>query len=135
MFYYFIMLWNFFNRYRRKCQKVDASFFRLVARTRRKKEKKIVCLLLDGFACGQVLSPRLYRLTFNFRDYIHQIVNLWLKNQQRLTWCQNGADQSFLSAHLIQAVYIDSDLIDIFVNQIFKKINNFKVCPTNQRKK
>ena len=57
-----------------------------------------------------------------------------LKNQQRLTWCQNGADQSFLSAHFIQAAYIDSDLIDIFANQIWKKINNFKVCPTNQRK-
>ena len=35
----------------------------LVAQTRTKKEKKIVCPLLDVFACGQVSSPRLYRLT------------------------------------------------------------------------
>ena len=34
----------------------------LVARTRRKKERKIACPLLDAFACGQVSSPRLYRL-------------------------------------------------------------------------
>ena len=34
----------------------------LVARTRRKKDKKIACPLLDVFACGQVSSPRLYRL-------------------------------------------------------------------------
>ena len=34
----------------------------LVARTRRKKEKKIMCPLLDVFACQQVSSPRLYRL-------------------------------------------------------------------------
>ena len=27
-----------------------------------KKEKKIACPLLDVFACGQVSSPRLYRL-------------------------------------------------------------------------
>ena len=36
----------------------------LVARTRRKKKKKIVCPLLDVFAFGQVPSPRLYRLTW-----------------------------------------------------------------------
>ena len=42
----------------------------LVARTRRKKEKKITCPLLDVFACGQVSSPRLYRLNQGFlRDY------------------------------------------------------------------
>ena len=34
----------------------------LVARTRRKKEKKIACPHLDVFACGQVSIPRLYRL-------------------------------------------------------------------------
>ena len=38
----------------------------LVARTRRKKQKKIVCPLLDVFAYGQVSSPRLYRLNENF---------------------------------------------------------------------
>ena len=36
---------------------------KLVARTRRKKEKKIACPLLDVFAYGQVSSLRLYRLT------------------------------------------------------------------------
>ena len=34
----------------------------LVTRTRRKKEKKIACPLLDVFAYGQISSPRLYRL-------------------------------------------------------------------------
>ena len=34
----------------------------IVSRTRRKKQKKIACPLLDVFACGQVSSPRLYRL-------------------------------------------------------------------------
>ena len=34
----------------------------LVARTRRKKERKIACPLLDAFACAQVSRPRLYRL-------------------------------------------------------------------------
>ena len=38
----------------------------LVARTRRKKREKIACPLLDVFACGQVSSPRLYRLTKDF---------------------------------------------------------------------
>ena len=42
------------NRYRRKRPKV--------ARKRRKKKKKIACPLLDVSACGQVSSPRLYRL-------------------------------------------------------------------------
>ena len=38
----------------------------LVARTRRKKDKKIACPLLDIFSCGQVPSPRLYRLRSQF---------------------------------------------------------------------
>ena len=38
----------------------------LVARTRRKKENKIACPLLDVFAWGQVSSPRLYWLNQNF---------------------------------------------------------------------
>ena len=41
--------------------KSGREYFRLGARTRRKKEKKIACSLLDVFACGQVSSPRLYR--------------------------------------------------------------------------
>ena len=58
-------LW--FNRYRRKRQKVDASTFDSALShtrrsTRRKKEKKIACPLLDVFACGQVSCPRLFRL-------------------------------------------------------------------------
>ena len=62
------------NRYRRKRPTVDASIFDsawliLVARTRRKKEKKIACPILDVFACGQVSSPRLYRITSSQKDY------------------------------------------------------------------
>ena len=51
-----------------KTSKSGRVYFRLgaedilVARTRRKKDKKIACPLLDVFACGQVSSPRLYRL-------------------------------------------------------------------------
>ena len=57
------------NRYRRKRPKVDASIFdSALSLTRRseasKKGKKIACPLLDVFACGQVSSPRLYRLRF-----------------------------------------------------------------------
>ena len=44
----------------------------LVARTRRKKEKKIACPLLDVFACGQVSSPRLYRLS-QFWPWCHNL--------------------------------------------------------------
>ena len=40
----------------------------LVARTRRRKEKKIARPLLDVFACGQLSSPRLYRLIWFFRS-------------------------------------------------------------------
>ena len=62
------------NRYRRKRLKVVASIFDsgwviLVARTRRKKEKKIACPLLDVFACGLVSSPRVYRLRTKYKDY------------------------------------------------------------------
>ena len=61
-------LCTFLNGYRRKGPKVDASIFdSALSHTRRseaseKKEKKIACPLLDVFACGQVSSPRLYRL-------------------------------------------------------------------------
>ena len=57
-----------FNRNRRKRPKVDASICdSALSHTRRpdaseKKEKKIACPLLVVFACGQVSSPRLYRL-------------------------------------------------------------------------
>ena len=40
----------------------------LVARMRRKKEKKIACPLLDVFAFGQVSSPRLYRSNLKSRS-------------------------------------------------------------------
>ena len=58
------------NRYRRKRPKVDASIFRLGAESYSslgrvgKKEKRIACPLLDVLACGQVSTPRLYRLNF-----------------------------------------------------------------------
>ena len=61
-----------FNRYRRKRPKVDASIFdSTLSHTRRldasgKKEKKIARPLLEVFACGQVSSPRLYRLRIKF---------------------------------------------------------------------
>ena len=62
---------NCVNRYRRKRPKVDASIFdSALSHTRRsdasKKEKKMACPLLDVFACGQVSSPRLYRLKLKF---------------------------------------------------------------------
>ena len=46
---------------------MDANFFdSALSHTRRsdasEKEKEIACPLLDGFACGHVSSPRLYRL-------------------------------------------------------------------------
>ena len=62
-----------FNRYRRKRPKVDASIFdSVLSHTRRsdasekREENSVVALrsLLDVFACGQVSSPRLYRLRF-----------------------------------------------------------------------
>ena len=57
------------KRYRRKRPKVDASIFdSALSQTRRsdasEKEREIACPLLDVFACGQVSSPCLYRLTF-----------------------------------------------------------------------
>ena len=56
-----------FNRYRQKRPKVDARIFdSVLSHTRRsdasEKEEKITLPLLDVFACGQVSSPRLYRL-------------------------------------------------------------------------
>ena len=59
-----------FNRYRRKRPKVDASIFdSALSHSCRsdssEKIEKIACLLLDVFACGQVSSPRLYRLKSN----------------------------------------------------------------------
>ena len=67
------------NRYWRIRSKVNASTYVfstrrwvvIVARTRRKKAKKIACPLLDVFACGQVSSPRLYRLN------LYQTRGLW----------------------------------------------------------
>ena len=49
--------------------KSEREYFRLGARTRRKKEENSVValrLLLNVFACGQVSSPRMYRLTLIF---------------------------------------------------------------------
>ena len=59
-----------FNRYRRKRPKNGREYFRLGSKSysslgRVGKKKKIACPLLDVFACGQVSSPRLYRLSFN----------------------------------------------------------------------
>ena len=53
----------------------DSGLVILVARTRRKKEKKVACPLLDVFAFGQVSTPRLYRLNhlfFNF-DFCYRL--------------------------------------------------------------
>ena len=61
-------IYFFLNRYRRKRPKVDASIFdSVLSHTRRsdaseKEKKKYSRPLLDFFACGQVSSPRLYRL-------------------------------------------------------------------------
>ena len=67
------------NRYRRRRPKVDASISdSALSHNRRsdaseKKEKKIACPLLDVFACGQVPSPRLYRLKMFFDSEILHI--------------------------------------------------------------
>ena len=51
-----------------KTSKSGREYFRLGAESYSslgrfgKKKKKIACPLLNVFACGQVLSPRLYRL-------------------------------------------------------------------------
>ena len=75
---YYTLFSKEFNRYRRKRPKVDASIFdSALSHTRRsdaseKMKFKIACPLLDVFVCGQVSSPRLYRLKFaevvNFRN-------------------------------------------------------------------
>ena len=61
-----------FNRYRRKRPKVDASIFdsalshtRCQDASKKKEGNNVVALrsLFDVLACGQVSSPRLYRLT------------------------------------------------------------------------
>ena len=57
------------HRYRRKRPKVDASILgSALCHTRRsdasKKRRKYARPFLDVFACGQVSSPRLYRLNF-----------------------------------------------------------------------
>ena len=56
----------YFNRYRRKHSKVNASIFDSDASEKRE-ENSVVALrsLLNLFACGQVSSPRLYRLRSN----------------------------------------------------------------------
>ena len=51
-----------------KTSEIGREYFRLGAESysslgRVGKKKKIACPLLEVFACGQVSSPRLYRLT------------------------------------------------------------------------
>ena len=51
-------------------QNVQCNFDSALSHTSRsaaaeKKKKKIACTLWTKFACGQVLSPRLYRLSSN----------------------------------------------------------------------
>ena len=71
-----------FNRYRRKGPTVDASIFdSALSHTRRsdaskkREEKSVVALrsLLNVFACGQVSSPRLYRLNFQQRKNLSRL--------------------------------------------------------------
>ena len=78
----------------------------LVARTRRKKEKKIACPLLDVFACWKVSSPRLYRLRFIIFNFIFDfwqsvivsdrrtILFLLISGPQRYPW--NATNQNLL---------------------------------------
>ena len=47
-----------------------------VARTSRKKEKKITRPLLDGFAWGQVWSSRLYRLKYSLYKHLNHHENM-----------------------------------------------------------
>ena len=67
------------NRYRRKRSKVNASIFdSALSHTRRsdaskkREENSVVALrsLLNVFACGQVSSPRLYRLKIEFSNFM-----------------------------------------------------------------
>ena len=73
------------NRYRRKRSKVNASTFdSALSHTRRsdtseKREKNSVVALrslLKVFACGQVSSPRLYRLNNLFSEKISNLPKL-----------------------------------------------------------
>ena len=66
-----------FNRYRRKRAKVDASIFdSALSHTRRsdaseRREENSVS------TCGQVSSPRLYRLKFGFKFIVSSLILLY----------------------------------------------------------
>ena len=75
------------NRYRREWDKLDSVFSArrlviLVARTRWKKREENSVDILAKVACGQVSSPRLYRLS------------LWIA---RCTWAELKLDIDDLS--------------------------------------
>ena len=81
----------------------------LVARTRRKKEKIIACPLLDIFACGQVSSPRLYRLT--------EVSKLFLVKFFR---------QSFETGET--CIYLNIEVILGFLKHLELPLLTFSVC-------
>ena len=67
----YLVQFIFISRYRQRCSKVDANIFdSALSHTRRsdasKKRRKYSRPLLDVFACGQISSPRLYRLNYFF---------------------------------------------------------------------
>ena len=72
-------MWKYFiNRYRWKRPKVDANIFdSALSHTRRsdasKKRRKYSRPLLAKFDCGQVSSPRLYRLNFLFFYFLIKV--------------------------------------------------------------
>ena len=106
-----------FNRYRRKRPKVDASIFdSALSHTRRsaaseKKEKKIACPLLDVFACGQVSSPRLYRLTIwkwrlNFVILEHFEKNRWKIFHVLQPLCSNLSSSKLFYFYIIYIIFL-----------------------------
>ena len=103
----------------------------LVARKRRKKEKKIACPPLDVFACRQVPSLRLYRLTSQMKFFKFNAVgresrvkaavkSIWLRTlflnqlQNFSLFCSNLFLQPFfrskLKKHWNEIIFFDCRL-------------------------
>ena len=106
----------------------------LVARTRRKKEKKIACSLLDVFACGQVLSPRLYRLTLFDAGSRSFYAKFATKNDFRKvcvifpSYFEYVWSLSKLVNFWIKSCYLSSSEVDLGITlRVFRLMNHPKV--------
>ena len=63
--------------------RLDAESYSSLGRVG-KKEKKIACPLLDVFACGQVSSPRLYRLITQIFLSVHEFLQAFQLNDAEI---------------------------------------------------